>query len=307
MEENICYYCGTKYSKDEACCPLCGQTETEADAIDEMPVELTAEPVQEIFAKAETQDPVIRRRKTSVKKKASKRNRSDKTSVLIFVLLGAAVIAGAIFILVSLGVFESKEKVVDNSSVSLPTEPVLCKEITLEPAFFAFETGVTSKKLSVVVSPDNCTEKVQFVSSDEAVAVVSDDGVITALSKGDADITATCGEQSATISISVLFDAGEPQPTEPDSVEQSETTSDGDYKFNTWAASTEFTLTANDNSYDLDVKGLSEEQTVTWSSSDSSVATVDEDGLVERLSVGKTTITATIDGSYTMECVVICN
>ncbi len=48
------------------------------------------------------------------------------------------------------------------------------------------------------------TSGITWTTSDEAVATVSDEGVITAVGNGDATITATAGEQSASVAVNVF-------------------------------------------------------------------------------------------------------
>ena len=57
--------------------------------------------------------------------------------------------------------------------------------------------------------------------------------------------------------------------------------------------------------YTIEPEGYSEPFTVSWSSSDESIATVNKGGLIEALKVGEATITATIDGTiFSDSCVI---
>ena len=63
--------------------------------------------------------------------------------------------------------------------------------------------------LTVVVSPDNATDKtVTWTTSEATVATVDKDGVVTAVAVGKATITAKAGEQSATCVVTVEYPAG---------------------------------------------------------------------------------------------------
>ena len=71
-------------------------------------------------------------------------------------------------------------------------------------------TGITLNQSSIsitdtaTVTPSDTTDSVLWVSSDEMVATVNG-GVVTAVSNGIATITATCGNYSATCSVTVAM------------------------------------------------------------------------------------------------------
>ena len=63
--------------------------------------------------------------------------------------------------------------------------------------------------LTVVVSPDDATDKtVTWTTSEATVATVDKDGVVTAVAVGKATITAKAGEKSATCVVTVEYPAG---------------------------------------------------------------------------------------------------
>ena len=64
---------------------------------------------------------------------------------------------------------------------------------------------------------------------------------------------------------------------------------------------TDFTFWSKDPDVTLKVKGT--ESPVTWASANTSVATVNESGVVKWAGKGTTTITATVDGQV-LECIV---
>lgn len=92
----------------------------------------------------------------------------------------------------------------------------LSKTITVKQAGRVAVTGVTLNKTSLslkegetatlkaTVKPDDATDKtVTWSSSDESVATVSSGGVVTAVAKGTAEVTAAAGGKSSTCTVTV--------------------------------------------------------------------------------------------------------
>lgn len=88
-------------------------------------------------------------------------------------------------------------------SISGVAEPVLCTGISLDKTSLVF-TASGTQTLVATVTPDGCTEEVTWESSDDGVATVVG-GVVTAVSDGDAAITARCGGYSAVCSATVAI------------------------------------------------------------------------------------------------------
>ena len=134
--------------------------------------------------------------------------------------------------------------------------------------------------LTATVNPSDATDKtVTWTSSDQTIATVSN-GVVTAKKVGTATITAKAGDKTATCQITVVA-------TEVTSVSLNKTSA-------SLKAGETVTLTATVNPSDATDK------TVTWSSSDQTIATV-SNGVVTAKKVGSATITAKA-GSKTATC-----
>lgn len=144
-------------------------------------------------------------------------------------------------------------------------------------------------QLTAAVKPDNASNKeVDWESSDEAVASV-ENGVVTCVSTGDAIITVTTREGGFRNNCLVKVGETAPGHIPVDSVSLSETAK-------SVKEGEEFILTATVS------PGDASNQTVTWSSSDSSVATV-SGGSVAACKAGRTFITVTTqDGGLTAVC-----
>lgn len=139
-----------------------------------------------------------------------------------------------------------------------------------------------SLQLEAIVSPESATNKsVEWSSSNEAVAAVSEDGKITAISKGSAVITAksTDGSNvSASCHVNVI------------KLVSGIVLSDIEITLNEGQSTT---LTA------IVTPETANNKNLTWESSDTAVATVTEDGKVTAISKGSAVITAkSTDGSH---------
>ena len=178
-----------------------------------------------------------------------------------------------------------------SASCKVTVEPTKVTSITLSQNTASLHVG-ESVTLTATVKPDDATDKtVTWKSSNDAVATV-DNGKVTAVALGEATITATTADGTnltATCAITV-------NPIKAASITLSQTTAElfpGD----------KITLTATvlpENATD---------KRVTWMSSNSSIATVSEEGIVTAVAVGETTITAkTADGTnLTATCAVKVN
>lgn len=146
------------------------------------------------------------------------------------------------------------------------------ESITLSADKMTIKTG-NSQAVSYEILPENTSDKtVIWTSSDNNIASVNEVGVITANNAGECTITAKCGELTATLTVTVE------KPVEQLILNKYE-----------------LTLTENET-FSLTCTILPEDATdkkITWTSSDDSVAKVDEHGLVTALKTGKCTVTAT--------------
>jgi hypothetical protein len=95
-----------------------------------------------------------------------------------------------------------------------PTVRIPCTSITLSATELVF-TASGSQTLIASVEPFNTTDKIVWTTNDETIATVNN-GVVTAVFNGNAIITATCGDFSATCSVSI---SGIEEPTIPEEPE----------------------------------------------------------------------------------------
>ena len=170
--------------------------------------------------------------------------------------------------------------------VTVKAKEVPVTGITLDPTSVSIEEGQTAT-LTATVSPADATDKtVTWTSSDTKVATVRD-GTVTAIAVGTATITAKAGDKTATCQVTVK--AVEFPVTNINIIQTSISIEVGDT----------FMLTA------IVTPSNATDKTITWSSSNESVATV-KDGKVTAVAVGTATITAKAgDKSDTCEVTVI--
>lgn len=151
--------------------------------------------------------------------------------------------------------------------------------ISLNKSTLSLEKG-SSEKLTATLTPADASDTVSWSSSNSSVATVAADGTVTAVANGNAKITATVGNYSASCDVTVV--------TSLKSISIKGTT-DTIKKGQT----TQLQVT-------YDPEDTTDDKTVTWSSADATIASVDATGLVTALKDGTTTIKATV-GSKTAE------
>ncbi len=164
-------------------------------------------------------------------------------------------------------------------------ESVTLNSVTLTPSEISITEG-DSQSISVSVDPENYTyETIAWKSSDENIASVSSEGVVTGKGVGSATITATIDGVSGSCKVTVLENVIKVSGVSLDS--EALTISLGGTA----------SLTATVEPADASNK------TVTWSSSDEKVATVSDEGLVTAISEGTCSVTVTTtDGGFTASC-----
>ncbi len=155
--------------------------------------------------------------------------------------------------------------------------------LSVEPA--ALQLPVKGTATLAARFDDGCDALLSYASSNPKIASVSDDGAVTAKKAGQATITVTTHNGlSAACEVEVL--------TAPKKVTLN---------------AKKLTLNLNDGyqlTATLTKNSVSE---ITWTTSDPAVATVDADGLVAAVGVGKATVTATTTNGKKAACKVTVN
>ncbi len=162
--------------------------------------------------------------------------------------------------------------------------------VSVSPATATVGLG-TTQQLNVAIAPANATnQNVTWTSSNTAVATVNASGLVTAVAAGTAAITVKTvdGNKTATSAITVAAIPVSSAAVSPASASL--------YAGNTQQLSVTISPANATN------------KNVTWSSSNSAVATVNSSGLVTAVSAGTATITATTqDGNKTASAAITVN
>ena len=168
--------------------------------------------------------------------------------------------------------------------VTVTKATVAVTEVSLNKTTLTLTEG-DSETLTATVKPDNATDKTVTWSSSKTTVATVDNGKITAVAEGTATITAKAGEKTATCTVTVKK---KEIPVTSISISG---------VFLALVAGSQYVLTATVNPDNATNK------TVTWTSSNTSVATVDANGKITAIKAGTATITAKA-GDKSAFCVV---
>jgi uncharacterized protein YjdB len=177
-----------------------------------------------------------------------------------------------------------------SASVTVTVTPVPVASIAISPPTSSLVVGGTVQLNATTkdaAGNELTGRSVAWSSSDQAVATVDGNGLVTAKAVGSATITATSETKTATAAVTVTVAPVATVAVAPSSVSIVQ------------GAKTQLTATTSDASGHV-LTG----RTVTWLSSDQTKATVDQNGLVTGVSYGQVTITATSEqktGSATVK------
>ena len=191
-----------------------------------------------------------------------------------------------------------------------------------------YTNGEDSKSLDAKIIPEDATEvKLAYVSSDEGVATVDENGLVTAVADGEctitayvvADVPATAESAAQKAVVTSDEDATSEAASDDGIAMMPEDLADVDSAFSVvpdgMKAETKVTVSTKAEKIELDqTKGSlkvgnsvtikatvtpdeATDKTVTWSSSDEKVATVDSNGKVTAVASGNAVITATSESN----------
>ena len=326
MNQIICDICGFEYEDTAEACPMCGYPRQGAEKT--APVDRTKVKGGRFSKKN------VKKRHKAQRKAAEavpevpkeKKESSDKPLLVVIALLLVAIVLVSVYIFQYIGIqrlFMGSGNIFDSNhehhepvttapadTTVAPTVP--CTGILMDTNVIALDALGQIWKLELTVMPEDTTDVLTFASSDERVILVSEDGTLTAVGSGRAEITITCGTVVKTCNVVCWF--GEettvpPETTVPtETVVPTETTQPQESQtavltldpvdVSCFSVNETFTIYPR-----LGGSSVSRSQ-VTWSTSAPNVATV-KDGVVTAVGKGEATITAEYEGKSAV-CIVRC-
>ena len=263
MSKIVCDICGTEYPETAAECPICGCTKESSAAL--LADTLLAEELTAAAAvlNEEVAAPVVRKSAPVIDEdddddyeddddyddddddddddeddEDDDEPKSNALLVVLLVIVILALLAVSAFILVKYvapNVFGPKETApVTTVATEAPTETteltIPCENLALTSGGeIVLDAEGANWLINVLALPENTTDTLVYSSSDEAVAIVNEQGKITAVGEGTAVITITCGEQELKCTVTVAFtpETTVPEettePTEPEETVPQET------------------------------------------------------------------------------------
>ena len=162
-------------------------------------------------------------------------------------------------------------------AVTVVDAELVVESIALDKTEASVATGKTLQ-LTANVTPAEAS--VIWTSSNEEIAAVDENGVVTAISAGEAIITVQAGDKKASCTVTVTI------PVEAITLYFNEITVEAGDQF-----TVNYTVSPEDAT----------DKTIVWTSDNEEVATVDENGKVTAVAAGKAKITAT-SGNATASC-----
>lgn len=167
--------------------------------------------------------------------------------------------------------------------VSVSLAPLTADSIIIEPTSLTLTKKDETIQLKATLYPENIESKILWSSSNKSVASVTEDGIIKAISNGETIITATADDKTSSCKVTVDF-AVESISINPQKL----------------------TLTKIGETAQLEAIVFPNDidKEISWNSSNISVVTVNNKGMIKAMSKGEAKITATIDDKQA-ECDVI--
>lgn len=167
-----------------------------------------------------------------------------------------------------------------SKTATVKVNSIKASSVTLSPTSTSIDVGGTTKITATINPSEASNNNITWGSSDTSIATVNSNGVVTGKKAGTVDIVASCDGKTATAKVTVKnVEATSIKITGSKNIFYTNYTNSSSLNV---TLSTTFTPSNTTN------------KTVTWSSSDTSIATVNSSGVVTaKKKIGKAVITAT--------------
>lgn len=309
----FCRECGAEMAEDSVICEWCGApiakeivSPTPVDAKSLITGDNSAPEIapavnrstavlqeDEYSAPTPNMEPVVK--KAVSKKKPKKKNKYR--SAIIKAVLTTVLCMLCLFAVLLLSLLKSGIIVVRGQSIADTEAPeqaleeeqetvIPCVGLVLSDTEVALNGLGKTATISTKVFPADCTLEIGWKSGNDAVATV-ENGVITAVADGSCTITASCGDISETVGVTVIA---------PDAEIDDET-----IRLN----HEDVTLSRPFETLQLTVYNAGD-MTVEWRVENENILALEEDGLVKAIGTGTTEVFATVGGEYVFKCIVRC-
>lgn len=234
MSKVICDICGTTYAESASQCPICGYAKPENPATVNHDTGATSADGGYTYVKGGrfSAANVKKRNKAAaavppateivddVFDDEEEEAYSNRGLIIAIILLFLAIVAvGAYIYFRFLAPPDASDDPNPAITTTAPGETttelmVPCSDIQISDEEVVLTEVGMSWLLNVQAQPADTTDEITYASSNEAVAIVSDDGRVTAAGPGEAQITITCGGVTKTCNVSCEI-APPTEPTDP--------------------------------------------------------------------------------------------
>ena len=218
--------------------------------------------------------------------KASTVENNTRWQVIVGAVVLLAIIAAAVILITT----SLKNREPEPSNTSRPTPPTASSEpvvnsITLSREDFTLSQVGEQYTIVATISPAGTKATIVWISEDPDVATVDENGTVTAVNKGTTKVSATAGGviQECIVRVTAVNpNAGSGSGSSSGSGSVS-------------LSHVDVTIhSAKSETFKLSVKGAGDSAVISYSSGNSSVASVTSDGTVKAVGNGNTDITVTV-------------
>ena len=263
---------------------------------EEMQAQEEAAPQEELLAAVRPPRERAPRERAAARKPEKKTKKKGGPNVAL-ILLPLVIVAAAAFIVVRNVVPAFQDGILGGG------EPKAAEGLTLDRTALDLAEAGTTMALVPTFSPEGATAQLTWTSSKPEVATVDEKGTVTAVAPGTTVITASMENgQKAECTVNCTWSADAPSQ-EPAGTEPAANGADAPAETKPTLSANDITLDSEGDTQQITVTGASGE--VTWTSSDTKIATVTADGTITAVAPGRATVTAKV-GDQTLNCAVRC-